>query len=388
MRCILLTALAILALLGHSAISTTANNQHNNVQPMATQRQSTYLKEIVMGRCYEHPPIVDDSFSCPFVVDSLLGVLDSSLDADISNSSFDMYLAITNYETAKDTALLVWPPPPTTKPTDDKVQPSPPLSLLSSSWTLPETTLGGALMEGLVFCGVDRRMDCPVEFWKTDDNTAAEGVAMLGFWQGVYSLFAANLRGKLRILLWEENLHEIPSLWKDHVLPPLSTSSSVTSVDIVATNCHDPGVKNLLDSMHTYLNLEAHCSDIPKDKGDPSLRVINAVKLLETGVSDDATAAAQSASTASADLDPPPSPSASATADATSSSNDERQEQPEPATNIYEILFWVLIVMGTAIAYATWSVRHYLPEYQRIPDTNNSGQELDETGRPLPYPKQ
>jgi hypothetical protein len=56
-----------------------------------TERQNPYFKEVLMGRCYENPAVQQpqhDAFSCPFVVDSFLGVLDSHRDQDIGTCTW------------------------------------------------------------------------------------------------------------------------------------------------------------------------------------------------------------------------------------------------------------------------------------------------------------
>ena len=62
---------------------------------MTTARQTPYLKEIMMGRCYENPPttdpIEDGAAICSFAVDTVLEVLESQLDEDIDSSSYFMY---------------------------------------------------------------------------------------------------------------------------------------------------------------------------------------------------------------------------------------------------------------------------------------------------------
>ncbi|CAB9525646.1 expressed unknown protein [Seminavis robusta] len=282
-----------------------------------------------MGRCYENPPVQEpnhDTLSCPFVVDTFIGTLEAHLDKDIDAAAFDMYLEMTSFDTERDSAMFVFPHPTTA-------------ALASSAWMLPETTPGGSLLQGLVFCGTDQRKECPAEYWKS------QGGAQWSFWQGVYSNFAKTAKGQVRMVLLGDNntLSTIPPLWEEAVIPNILTGNATTSLDIIATNCEAEGVLALLEEIQTGLpDVPCNCTNIAEatnEKEEPLCKVANILEGPST----------------------------------------EKPETSAPdavecqcPTSVYMVLFWGLIVFGAALAYAYWSVRHYLQGYQAIPETNNS----------------
>lgn len=116
---------------------------------------TAYLKEILLGRCYFKTPIASnhERTTCPNLVGSIMNILESHLDADITASSFESYLEEADFSSPVDKAVfflrffgsahLSWAVPP--------------------GWTSPEDTPGGALFKDLVFCGVDQRDNCSIE---------------------------------------------------------------------------------------------------------------------------------------------------------------------------------------------------------------------------------
>lgn len=311
-----------------------------------TERQTPYLKEILMGRCYENPPSMDPieggAAMCSFVVDSLLGVLEDQLDDDIDASSYFMYLGMTSYDSQKDAALFIWPPQPTQKDTNGMFS-----TKLKAS--LPETSPGGSLLRGLVFCGSDRRTNCRSEYWKESSG------GMLGFWQGVYSSFSSNIQGRVRMLVLDDEMSEIPQLWKEQVLPHL-VSTNIPSVDILTTNCRSPGIQDLELLIQSNCNISSRCNSIERQvtsESSDSNVLCSITAQLETlngtGNENDQHAT----STGSFNI-----PSRSVDCEQCCAASD----------NLYEWLFWGLVVLGLATAYAFWSVRHYLSEYQQIPN--------------------
>lgn len=311
-----------------------------------SERQDPYLKEIIMGRCYESPPNMDPieggTAMCSFTVDSLLGVLESQLDEDIEKSSYFMYFGMTNYDSPKDTALFVWPPPSTHKDI---------ASVLSATLnvSLPETSLGGSLLHGLVFCGSDRRTNCPTEYWKDSSG------GLMAFWQGVYSSFSSQIQGRVRMLVLDRKMTEAPRLWKDNVLPQFA-SANISSVDILAPNCQSPGVQDLETLIQTNCDISSHCTSLKTNQISGSLSsegicgISSQVEAMDTNDGEDK----QYETSAESYIIP-------------TGSVDCRQ-CPATGENVYAWLFWALIVLAFAAAYSFWSVRHYLPEYQRIPN--------------------
>lgn len=318
-----------------------------------TEPQNPYFKEILMGRCYESPPNQSPEGGadlCPVLVPSLLGVLEGQLDENIDPDAYFMYMGWTKYDLPKNSALLVWPPPATMGTMDETL-----------GWVMPETSPSGSLVKGLVFCGADRRMDCPTEFWKLDSG------AMLSFWKAVYSDFASKMQGQVKMMILEEAMVALPNLWDDSVLPNMDLAK-ISGVDIMASNCDAPGVAVLTKALHSR-EMVTTCAEIEK-----GLEVQGSLDL-SCGVADimlQMNHSLQGKDGTSLDplklLPPPPPPSSGGDCDC--------------PTSIYAYLFWGIILLGVAGAYSAWSVWHYLPEYQRIPNVENG-----ERGG-LEFPKQ
>lgn len=309
-------------------------------QGQRTEPQNPYFKEILMGRCYENPPNQSPeggSQLCPVVVPSLLGVLEGQLDEKVDPDDYFMYLGWTKYDLPKDSALFVWPPP-TSMGTMD----------ITSDWILPETSPSGSLVKGLVFCGTDRRMDCPTEFWKLDSG------AMLSFWKAVYSDFASKAQGEVKMIIMEEEMFALPKLWNDTVLPNMDLEN-ISGVDIVASNCNAPGVAVLIEAFQSR-EIEMTCAEI--DNGlevqehlDLSCEVADILLHMNHSLPG-------RGDTRLDPLKPPPAPPSSG-------------DNCDCPASVYTYLFWGLILVGVAGAYSAWSVWHYLPEYQRIPNVEH-----------------
>ena len=160
----------------------------------------------------------------------------------------------------------------------------------------------------------------------------------------------------------EDDIAEIPSLWKDHVLPQLK-AATISSVEILAINCQAPGVLDLLMFIQPKRNINSQCTAIKRQSGgnihDGWCDIADQLDDMNAG-SDEKLRNWSTVvpSTASSDV------------------LDCRQCPAAGEENVYEYLFWALIVLGVATAYAFWSVRHYLPEYQRIPDATAVQHEL------------
>jgi ADP-ribosyl cyclase len=332
-----------------------------------TERQNPYLKEVLMGRCYESPAVQQpepDALSCSFAVDSFMGVLDSHLDEDIGTSAFDMYLEMTDYSSQKDSSLFIWPPP-SSKQTDWV------FSTDVTNLVLPETTPGGALVQGLVFCGSDRRLDCPAEYW-----TVNERGAQSSFWQGVYSNFAAKAQGRVRFVILDEDLNQIPTIWNNLVLPRLT---GATFVDVIAADCMAPGVSSLTDTLQAVYKIRCTCTSIFATDWSSGVSVVCQVADILDDMDSAFTPAAVNINKGSQMNSQPARQTQVPTAEATPIECDR-----ECPGSVYMVLFWGLVLFGSAGAYAIWSVWHYLPEYHRIP---NVGEEHELSGCPN-LPKQ
>jgi hypothetical protein len=332
--------------------------------------QNPYLKEIVMGRCYERPPsstgpddIGDDGIQlCPFTVASLVGVMESHLDSEITPESFYLYWGSAVFDSPQDSALLVWPPPPNAP-------------MAAGPYVLPETTPGGSLMQGLVFCGVDRKSDCPSDYWTYDSG------ALLSFWQGVYTQFATHVEGRVRMVIQQDDMKEIPALWKDHVVPYLN-STYVSSLDIVATNCQSNGVLQLTKALQKTGKIDAKCTAMETSK-ESTFGWCQVADLLDPG--------SQSSGTSDSDNSVPPPDEPKTEETPTTAAPVPAMDCDCPTTttvvrstgNVYKYLFWILVVLLVAGGYAFWSVRSYLPEYRSVPDVADS-----ELGGQRQLPKQ
>lgn len=306
-------------LLVYAAFLSSALSQAGTI----TAPQNPYFREIVTGRCYENPPNNQDASLCPFAVDSLVSVLDGRLEQDTTAESFFMYWTMANFDSPRDSALLVWPPPSSAAS----------LPLSSTDLVLPETTLGGALVNGLIFCGVDQRPSCPVEYWKQTHQGA-----LSSFWQGVYSLFSDKIQGHLQIMILED-ITEIPALWNNYVIPSLN-ATFVTEIEILAADCSSQGISDLSATLEEIKNITTSC--VPTDRDSPYSKQGFSHQASKINGAENRASASEPAVTC--------------------------QCHTDTVGLVYEGLFWSLILILSGCAYAYWSVRHYLPEYQRIPN--------------------
>jgi ADP-ribosyl cyclase len=297
-------------------------------KPTTSEPQNTFLKEILLGRCYENLPNQSPeggSSMCPVVVDSFLGAIAGQLDENIQSDAFFMYMGWTSYEVKKDTALLVWPPSYALDMT------------WNSDYILPETSASGGMLKGLVFCGPDKRMNCPTEYWNGGSS------AMVSFWHAVYSDFASKAQGRVRMMVLEKDLKTVPSLWDESVVTGLD-AGTVSSVEVMAVNCDASGVSALVESIQN-LSIECSCKEIAEAGISEISSVCGIEDLLQT--------------------------------DTKATANDEPSDTtmaPAPivdcqcSDSVYMYLFWAILLLGLAASYAMWSVWHYLPEYQRVPN--------------------
>lgn len=225
-----------------------------------SQPQTPFLKEILLGRCYENSNnnlATIDAALCPVVVDSFLGVIEGQLEETIQPESFFMYMGWTSTRNEKfetDTALLVWPPLPAAMQLSDRND-------NNNHYVLPETTPSGAMMKGLVFCGVDQRLHCPLEYWDSD----YEKGALVAFWKAVYSDFGTKVQGRMTMVLLEKDLDAVPSLW-NATLENLDPEE-VTKVDIMAANCNALGVSELIQNLED-IHVDCTCTQLAETQDD------------------------------------------------------------------------------------------------------------------------
>lgn len=168
-----------------------------------------YLSEIVAGRCYYRPP--NNSIeSCPTVTGYLLSALNANLDDNITPASYSDYFDNANFQPT-DKGGLFW-----LKGDQNSFQ------LLPPEWLTPETTPGGALMDGLTFCGIDLQLSCP-----------KESGASTVFWTSVYEAYAKLVKGEVHIIV-EEKADLGPLL--QGAIPSLPVSD-LESITIYANDC-------------------------------------------------------------------------------------------------------------------------------------------------------
>jgi hypothetical protein len=116
--------------------------------PTARHPQTLFLKEILMGRCYFQPPTLQgDPDKCPLIVGGLVGVFEGENDKDITVGYYEPYFRIADFSSPENSGLFV---------IGVSIGPIP-------GFVRPQDTLGGALMDGLTFCGVDSRDACPFD---------------------------------------------------------------------------------------------------------------------------------------------------------------------------------------------------------------------------------
>ena len=231
-------------------------------------------------------------------------------------------------------------------------------------------------------------MACPVEYWTEDHG------GLLAFWQGVYANFAASVQGLVRMVVLE-NIAEIPRLWKEHVLSSLSFVENVTRVDIIAINCDGPGIFDLITELESIHGISAVCNKLGESDNSDNINGRGAseyctlANLLSLD-SDSFDAYSGSGNINKNDNSKSNNDIISVLTTAPSSPGviDCRKcSSSSEGENVYEYLFWALILLIVAAGYALWSVKHYLPEYRRIPDVIEE-HELAYGGQPRVLPKQ
>jgi hypothetical protein len=124
--------------------------------------------------------------------------------------------------------------------------------VIVKGWTTPETTAGGALMDGLAFCGVDLRQDCP----------QVSG-ASSAFWTSAYAKYAADLQGDIHVVLGEVSSNNLTPLLEGAIpnLDPLA----VTSVTIYSEDCDSEDFQRVVSSTVNERGMDMEIVSCAKD---------------------------------------------------------------------------------------------------------------------------
>jgi hypothetical protein len=422
---VLLVYLLLLALLlvlktervgSYSQTSQTVTVTQTQTQTVVPQ--NVFFKEILRGRCYQNPPSgkSEDQTLCPLIADAFVSAIEGRLDSQVTTESFDLYWnwadvrcpTSSSTSTTSSTVMpaLVWPPSLAARiaaaNNNNKAPQQHPLLLF-----LPEMTPGAALVQDLVFCGVDKRKNCPTEFYnqqRKHEEEEQQG-AMWAFWKGVYSQFlnsigiGSDTTTIQLVILPDDNEHEhglttttnIPAFWNQSVLPFIQ---QIHKVNIVTIDCQSKVVEELTSALssknHTKTataTATVTCKSIigqtlSSSKQDAYISEYCAImEEIETQIhtnsnsdsnkEDDKQKASSNNSQEECHCSDTATTNTAAVVEDTTTNT---------TTNIYEILFWGLIVIIAGCAYAFWSVRHYLPHYvyQRIPNVSSEHNNHDD----------
>ena len=217
--------------------------------------QNTFLKEILLGRCYEQPPNSgDDASSCPSAVGSFMGIIEGRLDAELEPHDFDAFANSVDLGLGKDQNAVIFLP--FSFQWCRAENPFLPLIQSSTAYASVETTPGGALLDGLIFCGngVAPQKSC-------SPQTSRAGSI---FWKDVaYPAFAKSIRGKLAVVMLsdsernEQDSNDSSSM-NDALLSnvdwtqvtQISFYAETCDVDGAATNMMERWKKEILNGSH------------------------------------------------------------------------------------------------------------------------------------------
>lgn len=216
--------------------------------------QSVYLKEIIQGRCYEKFPTANQ---CPQVVGSIMSVLDSQLDANIDSiSSFAPFLRQVDM-TSPNNQALIWLTGNdgsftgssyqnknvagyggyggySNQPQDSNFALHREMS--PTELVTPELTPGGMLLDGLIFCGIDKKND--------GTCTKQNSNAYSSFWAAAYSQFSRTASGRVQIVI--EPYADL-SFLRTNVVQQLN-AYQVTEVTLYVDSCQTSDMKMLVSS--------------------------------------------------------------------------------------------------------------------------------------------
>jgi len=216
-----------LLLLGHFVAETGANDP--------------FLKEILMGRCYDQNPNGMQS-SCDEIVGSFMNVLESHTQSDpmLTEALFHKaYVAKTDFAPPKDRAM-VWMKMSVGGGDNDSLPTTIPAFRDGGKyWTTPETTPGGRLVEDLDFCAKT--------VWDNGNNCSRESSnAYWKFWGAAYAGFAGSVQGRLEIVL--EDPHVDGGFLHKNLVSHLD-ATKVTSVRIWGVDCASPIAKTTISAL-------------------------------------------------------------------------------------------------------------------------------------------
>jgi hypothetical protein len=218
----------------------TSRKEQQEEHQGVVQSQSRYFSEILMGRCYAHPPTGNphDDSKCPSLMGSVTGVvLGSNLDQDVTVTSFEPYFdSGADFTSPRDSAVLMMlEDNPALLPQQQQRN----ADIVPTLFVTPETTHGGAILANLVFCAVDVhdkgiRDDCR---WSQ---------TRLSFWQGAYSRFASHVHGHLRIFLASPQQDETSGSGSSTSTSSTANASATTTPDVwFKTLVLDAGIAHL-----------------------------------------------------------------------------------------------------------------------------------------------
>jgi hypothetical protein len=289
-----------------------------------------FLKEILMGRCYEQKPY--KTASCSDIVGPFMNILETFQESDhrMSAEVFrEGYAGRADFSSPKDKAMAWLPYKNTT-------------GILSAFrdggnyWTTPESTPGGHLLNGVTFCAqtVYRDEGCSKE----------TSHAYWSFWRAAYSEFAASVEGKLEIVL--EDSHVDGTFLYDSVLKHLD-ASKVTGVEVWGVDCTATIAKTTISFLKDTKNIPVVC------KGPDILELI---------LSQDKTEDVETE-----DVEPATTESKTGAAASTSTSIASEEIQEKKHGVFGHFFFWIALAIGGYLYYKRY---HYgtltIPDYDCI----------------------
>uniref|UniRef100_A0A7S4VFT1 ADP-ribosyl cyclase/cyclic ADP-ribose hydrolase n=1 Tax=Ditylum brightwellii TaxID=49249 RepID=A0A7S4VFT1_9STRA len=222
----LLHSIATVLIVTPSYVMAVSSTLYYSSTKARSNPQTQFLQEILMGRCYVQPPVLNDPpQACPSLIPSLIGTLNSHLDSQITPESFQSYIEAVDFTTPTDGAFFLLGAG-VGKSVSDAVFVPPGL-------TRPEDTLGGSIMTGVVFCGIDSQTDC--SFGTFDEDLKQWEGAHASFWSGAYASFASSAKGRVQmtIVLGTDGSYDEDSvdLFSSSAIPNFD-DSMITRLDI------------------------------------------------------------------------------------------------------------------------------------------------------------
>lgn len=231
--------------------------------PTVQSAASPFLKEILMGRCFDqqHQQTIIDgrmefsssSSSCDAIVGGFMNVLESRLQTDISAADFDdAYVTRSDFSSPKDAALL-WLHflGNDASSTKNATETNPSIPVQLTDLVTPHETPGGKLLDGLVFCASGP--------WNNDNCNIENSNAYWSFWQAAYGTFSSKVAGKLRIVV-DDPLVDVHFLQKNalfHLKPDQVTTVEfwLTSFGSGSSTGDGCSTKAVLETMDYLVNV-------------------------------------------------------------------------------------------------------------------------------------